>query len=63
VNNAVLKDLFEACMMHDVDYAAIAVRRFYLRSRDFETVNGWLETLFASRRLTLPLRGILLVGY
>ena len=63
VNNAVLKDLFEACMMHDVEYAVIAVRRLYSKARDFETVNGWLETLYVSRRLALPLRGVLLVGY
>lgn len=63
VNNAVMKDLFEACMMHGVDYAVIAVRNLYQRSRDFETVNAWFETLYVSRRLQLPLKGVLLIGY
>jgi hypothetical protein len=63
VNNAVLKDLFEACMMHDIDYAAIAVRRLYMKSRDFDIVNGWFETLYVSKRLSLPLKGLLLIGY
>lgn len=63
VNNAFLKDLFEACMMQDVDYAAIAVRIVYRRSRDFDRVVAFFDTLYASRRLTLPLKGVLIVGY
>lgn len=63
VNNAVMKDLFEACMMHDVEWAVIAVRNLYQRARDFETVNAWFETLYVSRRLQLPLKGVLLIGY
>ena len=30
VNNQFLKDLFQACMMHDVDYLGIAVRNTYV---------------------------------
>src|SRR3972149_3867899 len=33
VNNQFLKDLFQACMMHDVFYLAIAVRNAYKGSR------------------------------
>ena len=29
VNNQFLKDLFQACMMQDIDYLGIAVRREY----------------------------------
>ena len=53
-----LKDLF-----HDVDYCGIAVRNLYINSRDFERVVGFLETLYASSRLTLPLKGVLIIGY
>ena len=63
VNNAFLKDLFEACMMQDVDYAAIAVRNVYRGAKDFDRVVSFFDTLYASRRLTLPLRGVLIIGY
>ena len=63
VNNAFLKDLFQACMMQDVDYAAIAVRIVYRRSKDFDRVATFFDTLYASRRLRLPLKGVLVIGY
>jgi hypothetical protein len=62
-NNQFLKDLFQACMMHGVDYLAVAVRIIYHGSPDFEKVCTFFDTLYASRRLTLPLRGILVIGY
>lgn len=63
VNNQFLKDLFQACMMHDVYYLAIAVRNIYKASQDFEVVCRFFDTLYASQRLQLPLRGILVIGY
>jgi hypothetical protein len=67
INNQFLKDFFQACMMDEVEYLAIAVRNLYeaagIKNRDFESVVTWFETLYASRRLELPLRGILVVGY
>jgi hypothetical protein len=67
VNHQFLKDLFEACMMQNVDYFCVAVRNIYmagnLKNRDFERVVTFFETLYASRRLGLPLKGILVVGY
>jgi hypothetical protein len=62
-NYQFLKDLFEACMMHDTFYLAIAVRKVYSKQRDFETVITHFDTLFASGRLKLPIKGILIVGY
>ena len=66
-NNQFLKDLFQACLMVDVDYLGIAVRRVYeagnASGKDFETVVTFFETLYASRRLQLPLKGILIIGY
>jgi hypothetical protein len=62
-NNQFLKDLFQACMMHDVDYCGIAVRNRYIDSHDFENVVAFFETLYASNRLRLPLKGVLVVGY
>lgn len=63
VNHQFLKDLFEACMMHSVHYLAIAVRNSYLGGNDFEKVTRFFETLYASNRLQLPLKGILIIGY
>jgi len=62
-NYQFLKDLFQACMMHDVEYLVICVRKIYSINKDFETVNTFFETLYASNRLKLPLKGILVIGY
>jgi len=58
-----LKDLFEACMMSEVDYLTIAVRNVYRKNRDFDKVISFFNTLYASQRLILPLKGILIIGY
>ncbi|MBN1155831.1 hypothetical protein JXB12_13005 [candidate division KSB1 bacterium] len=63
LNNQFLKDLFEACMMHDIEYCAIAVRNLYIKNRDFEKVVSFFDTLYASARLKLPLKGVLIIGY
>lgn len=63
VNYQFLKDLFQACMMHDVYYLAIAVRNLYRGGNDFEKVRTFFDTLYASNRLKLPLKGILVIGY
>lgn len=58
-----LKDLFQACVMVDVEYLCIAVRNVYKRSKDFETVYMFLDILYTSGRMKLPLKGILIIGY
>lgn len=63
LNNQFLKDLFEACMMHDVEYCAIAVRNLYIKSPDFKKVCAFFETLYSGGRLRLPLKGVLIIGY
>lgn len=62
-NYQFLKDLFQACVMQDVDYAVIAVRQDYRGGDDFSKVINFLDTLFASTRLKLPLAGVLIIGY
>lgn len=62
-NNQFLKDIFQACMMFEVEYLIIAVRNDYRGANDFEKVYTFLETLYISNRLHLPLKGILLIGY
>lgn len=63
VNNQFLKDLFQACMMHNVDNLVIAVRKVYRGRQDFESVLRFFDTLYASGRLKLPLSTILIIGY
>jgi len=62
-NNQFLKDLFQACMMHDVRYLGIAIRNDYRGNPDFDRVVRFFDTMYASNRLKLPLRGILVIGY
>ena len=63
VNNQFLKDLFQACMMHDVYYLGIAIRNTYKGTKDFEVICRFFDTLYSSNRLQLPLKGILIIGY
>lgn len=62
-NHRFLKDIFEACMMFDVEYLVLAVRNIYRNHDDFQRCFTFLETLYISNRLQLPLKGILLIGY
>lgn len=62
-NNQFLKDLFQACMMFNVEYLVLAVRNKYRSHYDFDIVYTFLETLYISNRIKLPLKGILLIGY
>lgn len=66
-NHQFLKDLFEACMMHDSEYLCIAVRKQYTssgkRSLDYDKVCTFFRTLYASNRLQLPLKGVMVLGY
>ena len=62
-NYQFLKDLFQACVMSDVEYLVIAVRNFYRNNQDFEKVITFFDTLYLSSRLILPLKGILIIGY
>lgn len=50
-------------MMFGVDYLVIAVRNDYRGGNDFEKVYTFLETMYISGRIVLPLKGILLIGY
>jgi hypothetical protein len=63
VNYQFLKDIFQACMMYGVEYLIIAVRNDYQNKDDFQKVCVFLETLYISNRLKLPLKGILIIGY
>jgi len=63
VNNQILKDLFEVCVMPKVEYLILAVRNIYRNQKDFQEACSFFETLYFSERLKLPLKEILLIGY
>lgn len=62
-NNKYIKCIFQACLMFDVEYLVLAIRRIYRNRLNYDTVYSFLETLYISNRLKLPLKGILLIGY
>jgi hypothetical protein len=61
--NQFMKDLFQASMMEGIEYCVIAVRTKSKVSKDFEIVCKFIDTIYASNRLRLPLQGILIIGY
>lgn len=62
-NYQFLKDFFESCCMDNTDYLCIAVRQKYRISNDYEKVCSFFDALYASNRFTVPLKGILIIGY
>lgn len=62
-NNQFLKDIFQACMMSGVEHLILAVRNEYRKGGDFAKIFKFLDVLYVSNRLHLPLKGILLIGY
>ena len=66
-----LKDLFEACIMIDVDYLVIAIKNEnYVKINgidkkftDYKNVIDYFNALYASSRMAIPLKGILIIGY
>ncbi len=63
VNYQFLKDFYEACMMQDVKYFCVAVKNKYRTSNDFEKVCNFFQALYVSNRISIPLEGILVIGY
>jgi hypothetical protein len=65
-NNRFLQDLIEACVMDNVKYCVIAVRNVNKTTnnqKDFDTIIRFIDTIYASQKLKLPLTGVLIVGY
>ena len=62
-NYQFLKDFFEACCMPDAEYLCIAVRQNYRNHPDYEKVCAFFDAMYASDRFSIPLKGILIIGY
>lgn len=62
-NYQFLKDLFQACVMRDVDYFVVCIRNDYRKKDDFGVVINFFNTIYVSDRLRLPFKGVLVIGY
>jgi len=69
-NNRFLKDFFECCIMVDIEYCVIAARSKYsfgqktkLTKDHYAIILKFFDTMYASGRLGIPLKGLLIVGY
>lgn len=66
-NNADYRDLVRASLMVDADYLILAMMLEYRSGtqvmRSYEQTRKRLDAIYASDRLKLPLKGVLLVGY
>ena len=56
-NDQLLKNLFQACTMHNVEHLSLPVRKVCRTSNDFERVVRFLDTLYASDHNQLQLAG------
>lgn len=66
--NAVYRDLIQTSLLVDVDYLALAVLNEYKYGTSgieysYKVTKEILDAIYGSRRLSLPMEGILLIGY
>jgi hypothetical protein len=65
--NAVYRDLIRASIMQEVDYLLLGVRQQYkyanVTQNDFEKTREQVEAIYASGRLNLPFKGLLVFGW
>ena len=62
-NNAAYFDLLKGCALQGVSHVIIAVRLKYKRNPDFDNVCKTFDTLYASSRITFPIKSLLIIGY
>ena len=69
MGNAVYRDLIRASLVADADYLVIGVRQFYeygkksVSRNDFESTRELMDSIYASQRLHLPFKGVLIFGW
>ena len=66
-NNADYRDIIRASLMVDARFLVLAVMLTYtgggVNVRSYEQTRDRIDAIYASNRLTLPLEGLLLIGY
>lgn len=69
--NAVYRDLVRTSLIVDAQYLAVAVMQAYKHKsggkdvvvRSYDDAKAQIDAIYASQRLKLPFKGVLLVGY
>lgn len=69
--NAVYRDLIQTSLLVDAEFLALAVQVTYRHKsggkdivvQSYRDTMNLLDAIYASSRLSLPLKGVLLVGY
>lgn len=64
-NNQFLKDFFSGCAMQGVNHIAIALRLRYGKTQhqDFDAACTYFDSIYASGRMTFPIKSLLVIGY
>jgi len=66
-NNADYRDLIRASLMVDAEYLILAMMLEYTSgkttTRSYDQTRDRIDAIYASERLKLPLKGIMLIGY
>ena len=71
LGNAIYRDIVQMALLVDVEYAAVAVPRTYrylsggkrLVNSAYNDCRSILDAIYGGRRLELPFKGFLLIGY
>jgi len=69
MGNAVYRDIIQAWLMVDADFLALAVPVEYrygkktTKEPSYTKTYSVVEAIYGSQRLTLPFKGLLLIGY
>jgi len=61
--NAIYRDLVQTSLLVDTEYVVIAVPEKYSGEKAYEAARAILDAIYASLRLQLPFKGVLLIGY
>lgn len=61
--NAIYRDIIQTSLLVGTRFAAIAVPLRYSNEPAYEHAKSLFDAIYASRRLTLPFEGVLLLGY
>lgn len=64
-NNRALLDILKGMMWQDCTHLVIAVKKSYGASKqnDYEWLRDWVELLYASDRVVIPMESLTVVGY
>ena len=50
-------------MIDEAQYLIIAVRNNYRNFDDFKTIKKWFDSFYTCSNITIPFKGLLIIGY